>query len=161
MTCDRASRSLFEPPRWKAIAHLTKERLRGRLGSTQGVETNALTVQEDFTRHEAVTPVGIDPQRMAQERHGAVLRCAADEDHATLQRRVQIQLPSDRKRHPSRNPLVTHSRALPARRHIANRARTEVGERLVIKAPPDLLLPAPIKILDAVLESGFAWRCED
>src|SRR5712692_7549455 len=161
MTCDSAFRSLFESPLWKTVARLAQERLRVRFGSAQGIEPDALLVQADFTPHQAVTPLRVDSKRMAQERHGTVLRRAANEDDATLQGRLQVQTPALRKRRPGRDRSVTPGGTLSARRHIPRRARTKADERLVIEAPPDFLLPAPIEVLDAVLESGFARGRED
>jgi len=161
MTCDSASRSLFESPLWKTVARLAQERLRVRFGAPQGIEPDALLVQADFTPYQAVTPVWVDSKRVAQERHGTVLRRAANEDDTTLQGRLQVQTPTRGKWRPGRDRPVMPGGTLSARRHIPCRARTQADERLMIEAPPDFLLPAPIEVLDAVLESGFARGRED
>ena len=50
--------------------------------------------------------------------------------------------------------------ALASGSHIPSRVGPDLGERRAQSAP-DLRLPLPIKILDGILEPGFARWCED
>jgi len=115
----------------------------------------------DLAADETMRPEWIEGKGMTEHGDRARIIGASEKHDAAAGRGLQVQLPP--RRHGwTRGGGRETGRAAEARRGDEPiGAGVERRQRLVMEAAPDFRLPAPIEVLDGVLEPVLAWRCED
>jgi hypothetical protein len=153
--------SIFKPLPGHVIGARLQQRLRGRFSPAERVKRNAVRVQIDLGSNQAVGPIRFHQEGPPHEMNLALLGGAAQEDHAPLQRSLQIGLPGGRKRATLRRSLHPLGSTLSVSRDVACRLQLQGGQRIMMKARPDLGLPATVEVLHSRLKPGLARRSKD
>jgi hypothetical protein len=106
-------------------------------------------------------PRSIDGKLMLKQPDGPRVAGTAQKDHTAVQRRLQVEGESGRDRPPFRACVETWGKPPSTCLDVGIRSRLERGERIVMKPGPNLGLPAPVEILEAILKSVFTGDGED
>src|SRR6266566_2797391 len=153
--------STLEPPPGHVIVASMQQRLCGGISPPKGVKSNATPIQIDLGSNQAVGPVRIHPERTSQEVHLTLFRGPAQKDHTPVQRGLQIGLPGGRKRTSRRSSFHPLGGTLAAGGDVARRLQLQGSQRIMMKARPDLGLPAAVEILHGSLKPRLTRRSKD
>lgn len=115
----------------------SEERLLVWGGASQGEAANFLAGQIDLGAHEAVTPVGIEPPAVPEQRDGPAVVGPADVDHAARGQAMWFPLPGRRPRVAVGGRPEARGEALAPRRQVASGMRHQGLERGEVESPPD------------------------
>ena len=89
-----------------------------------------------------MTPERVDEERVAKQGDDAVLARPTEEENASTQGGLQVELPPGGKGTPRRCRLEAATGAVTARGHVVASVLAERVQRALAKAGPDLRLPA-------------------
>src|SRR6266508_2092391 len=152
------SRSVTKGPLGQLVGERPQERLLGGGLAAQGIEPQRASGQVDFAADQPLHPAGIDGEGVTEQLAGAALAGAPEQDDAATGPGVQVELPVRREEAPRWRPLDPQGEAAAAGGDGGGRLRRQRGERVVLEAGPDLLLPAPVEALDRGLKARLARR---
>src|SRR5437667_3973876 len=153
--------SAFEPLSGHVVVASSQQRLRGRFSPPEGVERNPVRIQIDLGSNQAVGPVQIHQEGTPHEVHLTLLRGPTQKDHTPVERSLEVGLPSGRKRTSRRSCFHPLGGALVAGGDVACRLRLQSSQRIVMKACPDLGLPAAVEILHGSLKPRLTRWSKD
>lgn len=128
-----------------------KERLLGGGTAPQGKAADAVMIKVDFAAHQAMEPVLAYGKVLAEQVHVAVLVGAANEDHLSAKRRMQVDLKVLGHRSARRGRFGSLATTSSVRGDGGIRTCLQFAHTAHAVALPDLGLPQTVEALDAVL----------
>jgi hypothetical protein len=115
----------------------------------------------DLSSDQAMRPVVVDKESMSQEFHLTGLARASQVNDPAAGMRLKIELPRPWKGPAGRSLLDSSVQATAVGGDVSIGLELQSSQRLIMKALPDLGLPAAIETLDSGLESGFSRWSKD
>ncbi len=145
----------------ESVGVLGEEGLMVWFTASQSVETDEVSVQIDFASNESVSPECIEREGMAEQFERTVLVGATQEDDLAAGMKREVGLPWLGEGHAWWSGIDAESGASAAGSDELGRLDLESKQGVMLKARPDLGLPAAVVALDGSLEAGLARRSED
>ena len=128
---------------------------------TQREETDAVFTEVHLRADETMRPLRGNREGSAEEAHVALIVRSAQEDHGSLGRQLEVELPGFREGASEGRGLAALSGDLADGSDEEIGLEDEVAKRRKMESTPDLGLPAPVEAFDAVLKTRFSGRGED
>jgi len=152
----------LDEPSWREVVDcFAKKRLPGGLPSSQRVELDSLGTEIDFTAYQTMDPERIDVEESAQEAHGSSIARSTQVDDPPKGRSLEVKPPPLGKWPPIWSGFDAKGCTMARSRHIALGPLSQVPERAIMEACPDLGLPSAVVGFDSRLEPRFSRGNED
>src|SRR5438552_16107205 len=126
----------------------------------QGATANAILVESYFAAEQAIHPVPVNENAMAQQAHLALLVATAHVDQGATQWLPQVEMPDAREGPPLGSATATVNATLAVGVHIAPRLLLQRGQIGKVKALPYFGLVQAVEAFDRVLQAEFQWGHE-
>lgn len=143
------------------VRNLVDERLLIGGAAAKSVETNAVRIEINLAPDESMWPRGIHRKPMLKQLDGPRIAGTTEKDHLAVQRCLQVEGESGRNRPSVRARVPAWGQPPSTRLDVGLRSGLERGQRIVMEPAPHLGLPAPIEVLESILEPVFAGDGED
>lgn len=161
MVTDRGSGSLCKTSDRQPVVNGADERLLQWLTAPKPVDVDMVFIEIDLSPDEAVGPQRIHREMMSEDNDPAVVVGAPEKHDAAVGRRLKVQVEIFGYTATRTEGVTARREARASRVDVPGRPVLERCERVVMKPCPDLALPAPIEVLDAILKPMLARRRED
>jgi hypothetical protein len=153
--------SVLEGFERELVGELGKEGLDGGFAAPEGVEAKGFGVQIDFATNEAVNPKRVNAEEMPKQPDLAVVIGASKEDDLAHRRSLKVLMPGAREGSSRRSDQDAFGSTSSGGGDEPGGLILERFQGVVVKASPDLGLPAAVVAFDGGLEAGLARRRED
>jgi hypothetical protein len=129
---------LFERPLWEFVGYCVEQGLFCGLSSSQGVGVDLSGLQIDLGSDEAMNPVAVDWELVAEQAGLSSVVGAANVDQGSLRMFLQIQTPAFRERSPRGSRFDSRGNLLPCGGDVLVGSASETAEGVVLESRPDV-----------------------
>lgn len=127
---------------------------------TKPAEPNATSIKMNLAADESVRPRWVDEEAMLEQLDAARVAGTPEKDDVAVQRSLQTEGEPVRDGTSFWAGFPPRAERRPTCLHVPQRSRLERGKRIMMKSASHLGLPAPVEILESILEAELTRQGE-